>query len=115
MAGEPPVPTFTDAQVLAALRDAARRALTQTRQAESDLYDWGYDMEGVNELLAECPSEELFEHELSDNYPTFNDYVVKLKVNLEDERVPFYVKVALSLPNLYHGELMSFHPWGMQR
>lgn len=115
MAGEPPKPTFTDAQVLDALRAAARRGLTQTRQADGDLFVWKYDMEGVNELLAECPDEELQDHELSDSYPAFNDYIVILKVNLEDERVPFYVKVALTLPNLEPGELMSFHPWGMQR
>lgn len=115
MAGEPHVPTFTDVQVLAALRDAARRGLTQTRQGEADVFDWGYDMDGVNELIAGCEDAELHEHCLSDNYPEFNDYIVILKVDLENERQLFYVKVALSLPALEHGELMSFHPWGMKR
>lgn len=115
MAGEPPVPTFTDAQVLAALREAARRGLTQTRQGEADVFDWGYDMDGVNELIADCLDSELHEHCLSDNYPDFNDYIVILKVDLEGEQQRFYVKVALSLPALEHGELMSFHPWGMKR
>lgn len=72
-------------------------------------------MQGVNELVAECPNEELWDHEVSDNYPDYNDYIAILKVELEDERVPFYVKVALALPDLSCGELMSFHPWGMQR
>jgi hypothetical protein len=115
MAGEPNLPTFTDAQVLAALREAAGRGLTQTRQGEGDVFDWGYDMDGVNELIANCFDSELHEHCLSDNYPDFNDYIVILKVDLEGERQPFYVKVALSLPALEYGELMSFHPWGMTR
>lgn len=115
MAGEPDLPTFTDAQVLAALREAARRGLTQTRQAAADVYKWEYDIQGVNELISDCFDSELHEHDLSDNYPDFNDYIVILKVDLESERQPFYVKVALSLPALEHGELMSFHPWGMTR
>ena len=115
MAGEQAVPEFEDAQVLGALRAAARHGLTQTRQGEGDVLRWGWDMEAVNDLLVECEDSELHEHGLSDHYPEYNDYIVILKVELEDEPHPFYVKVALALPNLTPGELMSFHPWGMQR
>ena len=114
--GSPP-PTFTDAQILDALRRAAGRGLTHTRQGEADVFEWGYDIQGVNELVAGCTAKELSDggHELSDKYPDFNDYIAWLKVDLEGERKPFYVKVALSLPDLGSGELMSFHPWGYQR
>lgn len=115
MAGKPSEPSFTDAQVLAALREAAKRGLDQTRQGGGDVFDWGYDMQGVNELIADCEDSELHESCLSDNYPEHNDWIAILKVPLEGEAKPFYVKVALRLPRLKSGELMSFHPWGMQR
>ena len=115
MADESPLPSFTDSDVLARLRDAAARGLTHTRQAGNDLFKYGWDIQSVNELLKECSEDELHCHELSDHYPEHNDYVVILKIDLEGERHPFYVKVALHLPNLESGELLSFHEWGLRR
>jgi hypothetical protein len=115
MSGKPPVPCFTDDEVIHSLRQAARRGLTHTRQGEADLLKYGCDIQDVCELVADCTVGELNKHELSQNYPDYNDYIAVLKIDLEGEKDPFYVKVALSLPDLKCGELMSFHPWGLQR
>lgn len=108
-------PIFTVDELLAALKAAAKIGLTQTRNGESDLTKFDYDIGGVQALLCECVRSEIHQHSLSDRYPEFQDYVVILKLELEGERVPFYVKVALCLPKLMPGELMSFHPWGYNR
>ena len=52
---------------------------------------------------------------MSENYPEHYDYIVVFEIDLEDEPIPFYVKVALHLPDLTDGELMSFHPRGHTR
>jgi hypothetical protein len=115
MTGKPPPPSFTDEYVLSCLRAAAGRGLTHTRQGQADLLAYDWDMEDINELIKACSEDELNRHELSDSYPKFNDYIVVLKVDLEGERRPFYVKVALALPDLSSGELLSFHEWGLIR
>ena len=115
MSGVPPVPSFSDAEVIARLRRAAQRGLSHSRNGDTDLLKYGFNIEGANELIAECSEKELNKHELSDRYPEYNDYIVVLKIDLEGERHPFYVKVALRLPDLESGELLSFHEWGLQR
>lgn len=122
MSQEPAKPSFTRAEVLTALRSAVSRRLEHTRNADSDLLKFGYDLEGVEELIAACTDDELHDHEVSHYYPRFYDYIAELKIDLEDEYVPFYVKVALHMKDTESGctlsgsgELMSFHPWGMQR
>jgi hypothetical protein len=116
MADPPPsIPSFSNAQVLAALKSAAAIGLTQTRNGETDLMKFGYDILGVAELLCDCTESEIDKHEISDRYPEYQDYIVVLDIDLEGEQVPFYVKVALSLPDLEAGELMSFHPRGYTR
>ncbi len=115
MTDDAPIPTFTDAEVLDRLRAAAQRGLEVDRKGDNDLTKYGYDIDGVSELLVQCSDEELWKHELSEHYPEKNDYAVVLKIELEEELHPFYVKVALHLPTLESGELVSFHWWGMTR
>jgi hypothetical protein len=115
MTGGPPCPAFSDAVVLERLRAAALRGLTQSRQGADDLLDAGYDIKAVNELVSKCPDHSLNKHELSYRYPEYNDYMVVLKLDIEGESRPFYVKVALHLPALQSGELVSFHEWGKRR
>lgn len=112
--------SFTDEYAVAALKAAARRGLTETRQGHGDLFKWGWDLKSVEDQIMYSPDDVLLDeldgHQVSENYPAFFEYVVVLKWDLEEHRQPFYVKVALGLPDLKTGgELMSFHPWGQGR
>src|SRR5947209_6898091 len=92
-------PSFDRTEVLRALQSAATRGLTQTRNAESDLFKFDYDLLGVEELIGACTDSELTDHEVSHHYPEFNDYIAELKIDLVGERTPFYAKVALRMRN----------------
>jgi hypothetical protein len=115
--------SFTDQQVVTALKAAARRGLTETRQGSGDLFEWGWDLQSVAEQIKDSPDDVLLDeldgnHEVSDNYPDFFEYVAVLKWDVEAQKYSgdFYVKIALGLPDLKTGgELMSFHPWGWTR
>jgi hypothetical protein len=110
MSGDSP-PTPSDDEVLEVLRAVAGRGLTQSRPANDDLIKYQYDIEGVEELLRECTLSEIHKHEPDHDYPNRNDYVVVLKIALDEEPQPFYVKVALHLPDMTNGRLLSFHYW----
>lgn len=104
-------PNPSDDEVIAALRIAAAAGLGQSRPAENDLQKYDYDLQGVCELIAECTVDEIHKHELDDGYPERNYYIVVLNVELDDEPQPFYVKVALDLPEMKTGRLLSFKYW----
>ena len=69
-----------------------------------------YDLETVIELLAECTTAELVKHELDDEYPTRPYYIAEFDIDVEGDSGPLYVKVALRLPELESGYLLSFKP-----
>ncbi len=113
MSGAHSEPSFSDEYVIERLQQAALKGLTATRKAQKEIFG-RFDLKDINDLCANCLLEELDKHEPSEN-PGFFEYIVVLKMELEDEPRPFYVKVALKLPDLNGGELISFHEWGLQR
>lgn len=70
-----------------------------------------YDNEGVMSIIAECDHSELDQSE-PDKDVTRNDWIAVLKVELEEEEMPIYLKVALKRPELRFGLVLAFKPWG---
>lgn len=102
-------PRPTDAQVIAALkRAAAPGCLVVARRCQGYLLVAGEDQETVSELIADCRVEELVKH-CTDNNPARQDYIAVLRMHNGTEDC--YVKVALRLPDLHPGRLISFKPW----
>lgn len=95
------------------VRSAASRGLAVTRKAQGELDRYGIDIGVVCDLLASTRLDELRAHGPSDRFPEFAEYVCVLRIELEDEPVPFYVKVALPLPAMTSGTLLAFHTWGL--
>lgn len=115
MSGNEPSKTgFTDAQALNCLRGAARRGLRTTLKADDEMYERRYTIVQVNEIIATCADGDFWDQQPS-KLPTKNDLMVMLKKKLEGERVPFYIKVALALPDLSTGTLISFHEFGQYK
>ena len=71
----------------------------------------GYDAEGVCELLTDCNIGELAKHEPDYEYPRRQAYIAVMRIELDGEPLPLYVKVALRLPEMTTGTLLSFHLW----
>lgn len=108
-------PRLTREEVIARTRAAAGRGLDVTKKAENELIGYGYDLEEVEDILIVCTDPQLHEHHVSENYPEFNDYIAIFKIRLEGERHPFYIKIAIYLPDMENAELISFHEWGLYR
>lgn len=106
MAGPPPTPS--DTELLVALRHAAgtRRIGVERGEAKNYLDALGYDIQAVCELLADCEDDDLIGNEPDDRGR--NDRIAKLVIHVEGERLPFYIKVALHLPDMASGLLLSF-------
>src|SRR4051812_1006014 len=106
-----PAPIATD-KVLDALRNAAAEGLSVSRRCQTDLNKYEYDIDDVCDLLADCTEAEIHKHEYDELYPEREDYMVIVRLELEAEPFPFYVKVALHLPEMVSGRLVSFKFWG---
>lgn len=107
VAGQSP-PSFTDDEVVRALRAVGTKGLRAHPRVQSYLVTLGYDIVDVSELVAECEVGELIDHGLDDKYPERQDYIAVLEIHATGEPLPFYVKIALPLPDLATGMLLSF-------
>ena len=111
MAGQPP-PSFSDDEVVKALRAAGAKGLMVHPRAQSVLNALQqYDISDVSEWVAECVASELHKHELDYDYPARQDYIAVLNIHLPGEPLAFYVKIALQLPHLAPGKLISLRLW----
>lgn len=106
MAGQPP-PSFTDDEVVKALRAVGAKGLEVHPRAQASLDALGYDVNDVSGWVAECDVSELVKHELDYEYPKRPDYIAVLSIHIEGEPLPFYVKIALRLPEMIKGRLIS--------
>lgn len=106
-----PTPTSpSDEEVVAALRVVgAGKRLTADPRVQPYFVALRYDLEDVVDWIADCELDELHHHEPDDKGR--NDYIAFLKIYAEDEPLPFYVKIALHLPEMTSGKLLSFKPW----
>ena len=100
----------TDAEIIEALRAAAAKGLNVHPRVQPDLIRLHYDIEDVSEYVSDCDISELEKHEPDDKGRS--DYIAVLKIEVEDEPFPFYVKVALDWPDMKRGKLLSFKYWG---
>ena len=107
-------PRINTPDVLNALRNAAAEGLSVSRRCQSYLDKYLYEIDDVCDLLAECTEDEIHKHEYDDQYPERQDYIVVVRLELDDEPFPFYVKVALHLPDMASGRLVSFKFWDSQ-
>lgn len=112
LAGDRP----TKAQVVAALKLAAAPGCLSvgSRRCQQDLLRLGVDVETVAEWIREdCETEALYAHEPDQqpgrNAPEPDDHMAMLRI--DDGEDYFYAKVALRLPELSPGRLISFHEW----
>jgi hypothetical protein len=97
----------SDGDVLAALRlVATTRALRVHPRVRPYFVALGYDVQSVCELLAECEPSELIANEPDDGGR--NDRIAIVEIAVEGEPLPFYVKIALHLPEMSTGLLLSF-------
>lgn len=98
------------AEMFEAVKVAARgNQLTLSRSCDSDVRRLGYDAEfaiGVVAEVVEIGDVVLCE---PDDKPERPYHMMAFEVELEEEPVPFYVKVGLCLPDLSSGRLVSFH------
>lgn len=100
----------SDEQVIAALRNVgSTKRLTVAERVQPYFVALGYDLEDVADWISDCELDELYHHEPDDKGR--NDHVAVLKIYAEDELLPFYVKIALQLPEMSSGRLLSFKPW----
>lgn len=101
----------TDAEVLNALRRVGRSGSVSVGniRAQRDMGALNYSIEDVCDLLAECRDWELKKNEPHRDPDRPMDRIAVLEIQPEGEPVPFYVKVALELPGLENGDLISFH------
>lgn len=106
-----PPPSPSADEVVTALRAAAATGLSVHERAQGNLIALGYDIQDVCELLVECELAELVKHEPDHDHPRRNDYIAVLRIEVEGEPLPFYVKVALHLPEMSKGMLLSFKLW----
>jgi hypothetical protein len=96
--------------VVAALRIVgASKRLTVAPRVQPYFVTLGYDVEDVLDWISDCELDELDDHEPDDGGR--NDYIAFLKIFAEDEPLPLYVKIALHLPEMTSGKLLSFKPW----
>lgn len=109
MLGDEP-PHLSDEQVLQIIRRVVCKPdFYAHSRCQGHLRALGYDLQTVAELIAECSADELDKHALDDQYPSRKCYIVVLDIHVTGESRPFYVKVALLLPELESGYLLSFH------
>jgi hypothetical protein len=100
----------SDDQVVAALRIVgADRSLTVAERVQPYFVTLHYDLEDVHDWIADCDLSDLAKHEPDDQGRS--DYIAVLKIYVEGEPLPFYVKIALHLPDMTSGKLISFHFW----
>jgi hypothetical protein len=100
----------SDEQVVAALRIVgATKRLTVAQRVQPYFVTLGYDLEDVADWISDCEQDELHRHEPDDKGRS--DHVAVLKIYAEEELLPFYVKIALQLPEMTSGKLLSFKPW----
>lgn len=93
-----------------AVQGAARAGrLTLALRCEEPMRALGYDAASVMEILAEMVEQrDVVTCEPCDD-PKRHCHVMAFEVAFEDEPVPIYIKVALQLPNLLDGTVLSFH------
>lgn len=103
-------PSTSNISMMDRLREtAAARGICVHGRAQYELDDAGFDADGVCELLRECQNSELHKNE-PDKDPNRPFRILELRIPLDDG--DYYVKVALKLPRLSTGILLSFRPWG---
>ena len=100
----------SDAEVITALRAAAARGLVVHPRVQPDIRQLDYDVADICELIAQCGTHEIVKHE-PDYDPDRNDYIVVLKIEIDESPYALYVKVALHLPHMARGKLLAFKEW----
>lgn len=104
------MPNHSPLSLIAAIRRlAGAKAILIHPRCQSDIDDLGYDIEDVASVLANCVDHEIHKHEPDDGGRPW--YAVVLKVHLDGEPLPFYVKVVLKEPDLGRATLLSFKIW----
>jgi hypothetical protein len=80
--------------------------LTVHPRCQDDIDDLDYDIDDILALLGACDLSELQKHGPDDKGRP--DWIAVLRIQPAGEPVPFYVKVALAMPELSRGRLLSF-------
>jgi hypothetical protein len=106
-------PRLTVKQVVQPVqRVASRSDFHAKRRCEAGFQRFGYDIDSVAAWLCECEERELNKHGLDDEFPDRPYYIASFKMRVHgDDNSPYYVKVAMLLPELESGYLLSFHEW----
>jgi hypothetical protein len=110
MSGAAPPPRPTNEEVVEIVRRVVCRSDFYARgRCQKYFRMLNYPLEAVIDLLAECTTDELVKHELDYDYPDRPYYIAEFDVHDDAEPLPFYIKVALLLPDMESGYLLSFH------
>lgn len=98
------------AELVALIRRLAEgKALTIHPRCQDDADDLDYDLEDIAALLACLDPSELHKHEMDNKGRS--DYVAVLRIQPSGEPRPFYVKIAIRIPALKRGRILSFKTW----
>jgi hypothetical protein len=78
-------------------------------RCQLDADDLDYDLEDIAALVACLDQSEVQEHALDDKGRP--DLIVIMRIHPSGEPVPFYIKLALRIPALSPGRILSFKTW----